>query len=139
MQADALAARARAELDAGRHGAALRTAWQAVNQAMLQADERPVRDVLPVAESLVAVLSGKDLADAETLVRYCRAVLDGVGGGVAAPSLIDRMLGRGSRQARPAPRSDRRRCPECAEDIHVEAKVCRYCGHRLVADDDAQT
>lgn len=27
--------------------------------------------------------------------------------------------------------SARRACPECAETIKAEAKVCRYCGHRL--------
>jgi hypothetical protein len=131
MQADALVAKARSELDAGRSGTALRTAWQAVNQAMLQADERPVRDVLPLAEAIAAATSGRERGDAETLVRYCRAVLDGVGGGVAAPGLIDRMLGRGSRREQAAPPPDRRRCPECAEDIHVDARVCRFCGVRL--------
>lgn len=135
MQADALVARAQGELDAGRPGPALRTAWQAVNQAMLQADDRPVRAALPLAEALVAATSGRDREDAETLVRYCRAVLDGVGGGVSSPGIFDRLFGRRGRDERDeAPRSDRRRCPECAEDIHVEAKVCRYCGHRLVVD-----
>lgn len=23
------------------------------------------------------------------------------------------------------------RCPECAEEVRAEAKVCKHCGHRL--------
>lgn len=131
VRADDLVERARGELAAGRPSAALRSAWDGVNQAMLQADDRPVRGALEVAEALVSATSGKEKGDAEVLVRYCRAVLDGVGGGVAAPGIIDRMFGRSSRAAK-----DRRRCPECAEDIHVDAKVCRHCGHRLVPSPD---
>jgi predicted amidophosphoribosyltransferase len=30
------------------------------------------------------------------------------------------------------PSEPKRRCPECAESIRAEARVCRYCGARLV-------
>lgn len=128
MRADEWAERAREELAAGKSSAALRSAWNGANQAMVQADERPMRELLVVAEALVGATTGKDHEDAERLALYCRAVLDGVGGGVRAPGLIERMFGR----ARTDPEPPRRmRCPECAEDIAVGAKVCRYCGHRL--------
>jgi len=128
MRAEEWAERAREELAAGRTSAALRSAWNGANQAMLQADERPMRELQTVAEALVAATEGKDREEAERLARYCGAVLDGVGGGVRSPSIIDRLFSRSSSQPAPAARM---RCPECAEDIAVGAKVCRYCGYRL--------
>jgi hypothetical protein len=32
--------------------------------------------------------------------------------------------------ARAAPRRKTKRCPDCAEDVMAEARVCRFCGHR---------
>jgi len=34
------------------------------------------------------------------------------------------------RLAEPRP-PQRKRCPRCADNVRVEAKVCRYCGHRF--------
>lgn len=85
-----------------------------------------------VAEALVAATDGKVHVEAERLARYCGAVLDGVGGGVRSPSIIDRLFGRSSDRSEAAPRM---RCPRCTEDIAVDARVCRYCGHHLGAGD----
>ena len=128
-KAEQLVGRARDELDAGRLAAANRSAWEAVQAAMLTQDEGPVRDVAQIARAIVADADGSTREDAEKLASYCAALLDGVGGGVAAPSLLDRVFGgvRGRTDER------RRRCPECAEDIAVDAKVCRYCGARFDA------
>jgi hypothetical protein len=127
MLADALVKRARQELAAGQHAAAGRTAWQAVNQAMLESNRRCVGDALEVARSLAAVTDGRTRDDMETLERYCQAVIDGAGGGVDGTGVMNWIFSRRTK----APPTDRMRCPECAEDIHVDAKVCRFCGHRL--------
>lgn len=132
MRAEQWAGRAREELAAGRTSAAVRSAWNGANQAMLTPDERSMRELHGVAQSLVQATSGKDREEAERLARYCAAVLDGVGGGVQSPGILDRLFNRTAKE-QPAPRM---RCPECAEDIAVGAKVCRYCGHRLVVDED---
>ncbi len=124
MRAQQLVERARAELAAGKPSAANRSAGEAVQSAMLSQDEGPVREAQEVAIAVARVSDGSTRDEAEKLATYCAALLDGVGGGVRAPSLLDRLFSRRST-------SDRRRCPECAEDIAAAAKVCRFCGHRL--------
>jgi hypothetical protein len=127
MKAQQLVERARQELAAGRYAAANRSGWEAVQAAMIGQDEEPVRQVLVIARGVADAAEGGTREEAEKLATYCAALLEGVGGGVRAPSLIDRLFSRRST-------SDRRRCPECAEDIAADAKVCRYCGHRLYPD-----
>ncbi len=124
MRAQQLVESAQQELDAGKYGAANRTAWEAVQSAMLAQDEGPVREVLGIAREIAARTEGGTRDEAEKLASYCAALLEGVGGGVKAPSLLDRLFSRRSG-------SDRRSCPECGESIAVAAKVCRFCGHRL--------
>lgn len=124
MKAQQLVDQARAELVAGRYAAANRSAWEAVQAAMLAQDEDTVREAQVIARDVADLAEGGTRDEAEKLATYCAALLEGVGGGVRAPSLIDRLFSRRST-------SDRRRCPECAEDIAAAAKVCRYCGHRL--------
>ncbi len=126
-KAQQLVARAQQELAAGKQSAALRSSWEAVQSAMLAQDEAPVRDVQVIVTAIEEQSDGSVHAEAEKLAAYCVALLDGVGGGVRAPSLIERMFGGGRR----AERQSRRRCPECAEDIAADAKVCRYCHVRL--------
>ncbi len=127
MSAAPLVAQARAEQAAGRPKAALRIAWDAVQAAMLAQDAGPVRDIELLARDIVDSSDGSVRSDAQKLAGYCSALLDGVGGGVRAPSVLDRMFSAGrGKQA-----DDRRPCPECAESIKVDAKVCRFCGHRL--------
>jgi len=132
MKAGLLLDRAREELDHGKLAAALRSAWKAVNQAILQGDEGVVNDALDVGLALRAASEGSVRDDADTLVNYCRAILDGVGGGVAAPNVLERLFGRTGRDSG----QKRMRCPECAEDVHIEAKVCRHCGYRIVGTTD---
>lgn len=130
MDAETLVARAREEHAAGRQSAALRSAWEAVQSAMVRKDEAPVREVEVIARDIAAASEGGTRTEAQRLAAYCGALLDGVGGGVQAPGLLDRLFG-GLRKRDAVPVDPRRPCPECAEDIKVDAKVCRYCGHRL--------
>jgi hypothetical protein len=127
VKAQQLVDRARAEQVAGRPKAALGPAWDAVQAAMRAQDEGPVRDVQLLARDIAASSEGGVRADAEKLAAYCAALLEGVGGGVRMPGLLERMLLAG----RSRPGDDRRPCPECAESIKREAKVCRFCGHPM--------
>ncbi len=130
MKGQQLVVQARAELVAGKYGAANRSAWEAVQAAMIAQDETTVREAQTIARDVADLAEGSTRDEAEKLATYCAALLDGVGGGVRAPSLIDRLFSRRST-------SDRRRCPRCAEDIAAAAKVCRYCGHELYPDPPA--
>ena len=123
-KAQQLAQRAREELVAGRYAAANRSAWESVQAAMIAQDEGPVREVQVIARDVADLAEGATREDAEKLATYCAALLEGVGGGVRAPSLVDRLFGRRST-------SQRRPCPRCGEDIAAAATVCRFCGHYL--------
>jgi hypothetical protein len=127
VQASQLVKRARAELAAGRSKAALGPAWDAVQEAMRAQDEAPVRDVQLLALDIAQASQGGVRAEAERLAAYCAALLEGVGGGVRMPGLLERMLV----SSRTRLGDDRRPCPQCAERIKRDAKVCRYCGHRF--------
>jgi hypothetical protein len=127
VNAESLVARATQELAQGHLAAAVGTGWQAANQAILEGREPPIRGLLELADQLVQASDGRTRQDAVRLSLYCRAVLEGVGGGVSAPRAID-LLGSLGRKANDI---SYMQCPACAEDIRAEAKVCRYCSHHI--------
>lgn len=75
------------------------------------------------ANEALCVTTGKDLEQAEQLCAYARACLTSAESG-RRPSLLDRLLGR-------SPAASLRKCPDCAETIQADARVCRFCGLRL--------
>ncbi len=115
---------ARRDLAAGKHRAAARAAWKAVNLALRAQDEASVRGALEVAEQLADTRDDRLRKDAEHLAAYCHALLDGAGGGVRARTVIETLFMRD-------PSLKRRRCPMCAEDIAAQARICKQCGHVL--------
>ena len=75
-----------------------------------------------VAEAVALEPAGRAGRRAEQLATYCRLSLDGANDVVESHSILARI----SRMRRP-----RRTCPDCAEQIAAEARVCRFCGFRL--------
>jgi hypothetical protein len=109
-------------LAAGRLSRSLRAAWRATDAALREGDAATLRSVIVIAEQARQSPDPGVARDADRLLSYCQHTLDGAGGGVESHSVLSRL----SRIRQP-----RRTCPDCAERIPVQARVCRYCGFRF--------
>lgn len=116
--------RAREQWLRGNARAATGSAWDAVNAAMMRGDRATVEEVGNLAQSIADESEGKTQKQAEQLAAYCRLSLEGVGTGVQATSALARMFGR----------RKTKKCPDCAEKISPEAKVCPHCRYRFPVD-----
>lgn len=123
MAVDSLA-RAHAQWSEGNARGAIGSGWDAANDAMVAGDRTTVEAVAALAGDIATATGGKVSEDAAQLSSYCRLSLEGVGTGVQASSVIGRMFGR----------TKRRKCPDCAERISAEAKVCPHCRYRFPVD-----
>lgn len=116
--------RARAHWSGGNAKAAIGSGWDAANDALIAGDRETVEAVAALAAYIATATGGKVSEDAAQLSSYCQLSLDGVGSGVQATSVLGRMFGR----------TKRRKCPDCAEKISAEAKVCPHCRYRFPVD-----
>ena len=112
-------------LAAGHLRPSLRAAWRAADAALREGDSEVLHSVIGIAEQGMQSPEPRLARDAGRLLSYCQHTLEGAGGGVESHSVLARL----SRIRRP-----RRTCPDCAERIPVEARVCRYCGFRFDHD-----
>ena len=94
--------------------------WDAVNTAMDRGADAILMQARDLALAIAEATEGRSQADARRLYDYCRHCLAGVGTGTQAPSLFALITGW-----------RRRKCPDCAESIAREARVCPHCGYRL--------
>jgi hypothetical protein len=114
--------KARHHVADGHHRRAVSAAWRAADSALREGDAEALREVVDLAAQLEQDPDTRVAKDAHQLRSYGQAALDGAGGGVESQSILSRIF----RLAQP-----RKACPDCAEQIPVKARVCRYCGLRF--------
>ena len=120
--------KARDALVSGHPSRCLDAGWRAADTALRAGDADALREVIGIAKIVRESSQGRIAANAQQLESYCRHSLEGAGGGVESHSIIARI----ARMRQP-----RKRCPDCAEQIHAQARVCRYCGYRFEETSDS--
>jgi len=103
---------------------ALNEAWKAASVAVNTDDERGLAVVRRLAEEIEARASGRTQRQAAILGSYVEHCRDASASGARQGSLFARLFGVGR-----APGT--KTCPECAEQVRAQAKVCRFCGNRF--------
>lgn len=123
MTEDVLA-NARGALSAGRVDAALRLAWDATMPAVLSQDSEQLARSAAFAEEVASIATGGAQREAREHAAYWTACIVEPRDQQASAWNIKSWFTR-------APKEERYPCPQCAEMIMVQAKVCRFCGHTL--------
>ena len=119
---------ARKALEDARLKRALRLAWEAALQSNSSNDREGLEEVIDLAQAIRDRSQGRTREDASTLAAYCAGARDHP----QPPRLFGLRRGRSGDQQKAATPEVGKVCPDCAETVKREARICRFCGHRFL-------
>lgn len=117
---------ARDALERGEYATALRLAWSASRPAVLAQDDAVLTQTIDLADRIARDAHGDVCDEAQKLSVYCAECISVPRSQQPSPWSMKKLFSWGGASAQ-------KKCPDCAEDIALEARVCRYCGYRYSA------
>ena len=116
----------RLAIDNGDLDAAVAMGWSLASDSALQRDAEGMAALGLMAAEISMEGSGRVAEEARRLSTYCSASVQAPHEAITSFFDPRRWFGRSDA---------RKKCPDCAEKIAREARVCRFCGYRYPSDD----